>query len=82
MMKDFDAVVFDMDGVIFDSERATMNCWIELADKYDIKNIKKPYLACTGTTDKRTREIMIEAYGDDFPYDEYAKEASRMWNLM
>lgn len=79
-MKDFDAVVFDMDGVIFDSERATMNCWIELAEKYDIKNIEKPYLACTGTTDKRTREIMIEAYGDDFPYDEYAKEASKMYH--
>ena len=79
-MKDFDAVVFDMDGVIFDSERATMNCWIELADKYDIKNIEKPYLACTGTTDQRTREIMIEAYGDDFPYDKYAKEASQMYH--
>ena len=35
-MKDFDAVVFDMDGVIFDSERATMLCWLELAEKYNI----------------------------------------------
>ena len=24
----YDAVVFDMDGVIFDSERAVMQCWI------------------------------------------------------
>ena len=23
----YDAVVFDMDGVIFDSERAVMQCW-------------------------------------------------------
>ena len=29
----YDAVVFDMDGVIFDSERAVMQCWKELADK-------------------------------------------------
>ena len=28
----YDAVVFDMDGVIFDSERAVMQCWKELAD--------------------------------------------------
>ncbi len=79
-MKDFDAVVFDMDGVIFDSERAVMNCWLKLADKYGIENIEKPYLACTGTTVQKTKQIMLEAYGDDFPYDEYAKEASRMYH--
>ena len=80
LSKDFDAVVFDMDGVIFDSERATMYCWIELAEKYDIKNIKEPYYACIGTTMVRTREIMLETYGEDFPYDEYAREASAMYH--
>ena len=69
-----------MDGVIFDSERATMNCWLELADKYGIKDIEKPYYACTGVTEQRTREIMLEAYGEDFPYDEYAREASKMYH--
>ena len=79
-MKDFDAVIFDMDGVIFDSERATLVCWQELAKKYDIKDIETPYLKCTGTTMLRTREIMMETYGPDFPYDEYAKEASNMYH--
>lgn len=79
-VKEYDAVVFDMDGVIFDSERVTMNCWLELADKYGIENIEEPYLACTGTTMERTREIMLEAYGADFPYDKYAKEASLMYH--
>ena len=74
--KIYDAVVFDMDGVIFDSERAVMKCWMELARKYGIENIEEPYLACTGTTMERTKEIMLEAYGEDFPYDTYAKEAS------
>ncbi|MDC7300507.1 HAD family hydrolase [Agathobacter ruminis] len=80
MMRDFDAVVFDMDGVIFDSERAVLECWLELADKYAIPNIMEPYLACTGTTMARTREIMMETYGPDFPYDEYAAEASVMFH--
>ena len=35
----YTAIVFDMDGVIFDSEVAVMNCWLELADKYGIKVI-------------------------------------------
>lgn len=78
--KEYDAVVFDMDGVIFDSERATMVCWLELADKYSIPNIEEAFLACTGTTMARTREIMLERYGEEFPYDEYAKEASLMYH--
>ena len=76
----YDAVVFDMDGVIFDSERAVMKCWLELADKYGIENIEKSFLACTGTTMVRTKEIMIETYGADFPYDAYAKEASCLYH--
>ena len=79
-MKDFEAVVFDMDGVIFDSERAVMNCWLELADRYGIENIEEPYYACTGVTEAKTREIMLNAYGEDFPYEKYAKEASEMYH--
>jgi HAD superfamily hydrolase (TIGR01509 family) len=79
-ISEYDAVVFDMDGVIFDSERATMNCWLEIAEKYGIENIEKPYLACTGTTMVKTREIMTEAYGEDFMYDKYAKEASCIYH--
>ena len=77
---DYDAVVFDMDGVIFDSERAVMQCWKELAKKYNIPDIEQAVLSCTGTTMKRTREIMLETYGADFPYDSYAKESSAIYH--
>ena len=79
-MKDFDAVVFDMDGVIFDSEKATLDCWVEIAEQHGIPDIGTPYYACIGTNATRTREIMLEAYGEDFPYEAYAKEASELYH--
>lgn len=74
------AVVFDMDGVIFDSERAVMQCWKEVASRHNIPDIEKAILACTGTTMVRTREIMLNLYGADFPYDEYARESSAIFH--
>lgn len=78
--KKYDAVIFDMDGVIFDSERVVMECWVELADKYGIKNMKETHLACLGINMEKTKEKMLETYGTDFPYDEYAKEASVIYH--
>lgn len=69
-----------MDGVIFDSERAVMQCWKEVASRHNIPDIEKAILACTGTTMVRTREIMLNLYGADFPYDEYAKESSAIFH--
>ena len=57
-----------------------IQCWKELADKYQIPDIEKAVLSCTGTTMKRTREIMLEIYGEDFPYDIYAKESSAIYH--
>ena len=79
-MGSFDAVIFDMDGVIFDSERGCLVCWNELASKYDIPDIESSFLRCTGTNDAKTREIMLETYGQDFPYDHFAKEASLLFH--
>lgn len=76
----YKAVVFDMDGVIFDSERAVMQCWKEVASRHNIPDIEKAILACTGTTMVRTREIMLNLYGADFPYDEYANESSAIFH--
>lgn len=76
----FSAVVFDMDGVIFDSERATFNCWVELAEKYSIPDIEVPYRDCIGVNNNRTREICLAFYGADFPYEQYQIETSRMFH--
>ncbi len=74
-----EAVVFDMDGVIFDSERKVVECWTVVAEKYGIKDIEKLCRMCLGTNSAETKRIALEFYGEDFPYDEYKSQASALY---
>ncbi|MCM1083710.1 MAG: HAD family phosphatase [Clostridium sp.] len=76
----FQAVVFDMDGVIFDSEAKVVECWQVVAEKYGIPDIEDACRQCLGINRDATRAYMLEAYGQDFPYDEYKTEMSALFH--
>ncbi len=78
--RDFDAVVFDMDGVIFDSEKLVVECWQETARKYNIPNIEAACRECLGLNRVATKEKFLQRYGTDFPYDEYKLEMSELFH--
>lgn len=78
MKKDI-VVIFDMDGVIFDSERAILDCWLVLAEKYGLKNLEEVFKKCIGTNDAQTAEIVETAYAPEFGagiYEKLRKESS------
>jgi len=62
-------VIFDMDGVLFDSERVYIEGYVKYASDYP--DIRAVSLSCVGATGKRTREIFLDKYGEDFPFDAY-----------
>lgn len=69
-MNRFKAFIFDMDGVIFDSERAVIDCWKVIAPQYGITDIETHCVAATGVNEAGTRKLFKEQYGEDMPYDE------------
>lgn len=73
-------VIFDMDGVIFDSEQAVFAGWQELANKYGFKDLEIPYRRCIGVNAAASRQIFLDFYGEDFPYDQYCAEQSRNYH--
>ena len=79
-MIDGNAVIFDMDGVIFDSERLVLECWEKTGARYHLEGMREAFLPCIGTNDVRTREIVLERYGADFPYDEFRRESSLLYH--
>lgn len=80
MGQDFKAVVFDMDGVIFDSERLVIACWKVIADKYEVPNIEEICRECLGVNATETRQKFLNHYGQDFPYDAYKSEMSKLYH--
>lgn len=76
----YQAIVFDMDGVIFDTERLVIEFWKEVAKKHNIPNVEHTCIQCLGTNRVRTREIFLENYGADFPFDLYRAEVTELFN--
>lgn len=72
-------VIFDMDGVIFDTENLFLDCWRELAEQNHIKDVEQVYYKCIGVNEKATRAIFEEAYGEHFSYDELSGKAAGMF---
>lgn len=73
------AVIFDMDGVIIDSEWLVVDCWKAVARKYKIPDIEKLCRKCLGLNRDATIKVFLEHYGSDFPYERYKQEMADLF---
>lgn len=77
------ALIFDMDGVILDTESLCRRCWHELAPEYGLPDdLDKVFLATVGTTRRHTGVMMREHYGADFPYEQFDRHVSRTFHAI
>ena len=68
------AVIFKMDGVIFDSEAKGIECWKEVARRYGIQNIENTCYRCLGVNEKAVVQIFKATYGDTFDFEFYSEK--------
>ena len=71
------AIVFDMDGLLLDTERVILDGFLHTCRVHGVRPNPDTYHRCIGTTMKRTREILVEGHGPDFPLDEIIEEWDR-----
>ena len=57
------AVIFDMDGVLFDTETIALRCWGEAAKTLGLDGWRELYPQCIGITQPKTMELWVERWG-------------------
>ncbi len=62
-------VLFDMDGLLLDSERLARDAFVRACEDHGYTADLVTYQQCIGSTYERTRELIMAAYGEDFPYE-------------
>ena len=65
------AVIFDMDGTLFDTESVYANAWRAAGRELNFAPIEEAIAACTGRNAKDTRRFFEDHYADLVSYDEF-----------
>ncbi|AQR95109.1 HAD family hydrolase [Clostridium saccharoperbutylacetonicum] len=81
-MNKIQGIIFDMDGVIIDSERISFKCFQEVFKEYNYEIDEKFYLKVIGRNYAGIEDIMKKEYGDDFPFETiYRKKADLAYEV-
>lgn len=62
------AVIFDMDGLMFDTERVARCAWRQAMEDQGFEIEDSVYLLLVGRTAQDGKKILSQVYGEDFPY--------------
>ena len=73
------AVIFDMDGVIFNTEVLARRLWREVFEEYGYSFSDTTYKQLIGRSMPATYKILSEKYGAELPIKEMAAKQDALW---
>ena len=71
-------VVFDMDGLLLDTERICDRTWTQAADQIGFTDVEFAKRACIGLNEADTRAFFENRYGSAFDYDQFRSLARKL----
>jgi HAD superfamily hydrolase (TIGR01509 family) len=71
-----EAVIFDMDGLLVDSERLARDALIETARRFEKQVDYDLFKQMIGVPEDASHELLIRRYGSDFPAAQFLEQAT------
>lgn len=68
------AVLFDMDGLMFDTERLTAKIWDQLGNEFGYGKVSAIMPETMGVRSDLSGEIFYRRFGQNFPYDKFIEK--------
>ena len=65
------SIVFDMDGVLVDSERLVLRAWECVGRDLGLEGLHELFFRCIGTTHASTQKLFAAIYGDRIDYQSF-----------
>ena len=75
------AVIFDMDGVLLDTETISWRNWEDAAKEFGISNISEANSKCMGANRADTITILKQLYGSDFDGLAFLNRTSELFDI-
>ena len=78
---DIKAIIFDMDGVILDSETISDKTWAIAQDEMDLTTDKDFINMCRGSNRNDTLKILRDVFGQDFDSEAFLNRTSVLFKM-
>ena len=73
-------IIFDMDGLIFDSERVVQRAWTEIGEEYGYRGMGDQIYHTVGFNRQRREVYFKSVYGQDFPHDFFVDKTREIFS--
>ena len=74
MTENIELIIFDMDGLMFDTEKISYESWQEAAKLHGYTITEEIFKETIGATLSKTKHILVSHFGDTFPVDQVIRE--------